>query len=147
VKLRARSPTRFLCTLLLAAAPLLAWGQPYLSGPDAAAVREVIEAQLDAFRRDDAQRAFSFAAPDIRSQFGTAENFMAMVRASYAVVYRPSSVKFETFQIIDDQVVQPVRLADAQGQQWVAFYVMQRQPDSSWRIAGCQLARLTEKGA
>jgi len=25
--------------------------------------------------------------------------------------------------------------------------VMQRQPDSSWRIAGCQLARLTEKGA
>jgi len=138
---------RFLCAMLLAAAPFLAWGQPYLSGPDVAAVREVIEAQLDAFRRDDAQRAFSFAAPNIRSQFGTAENFLAMVRESYAVVHRPSSVKFETFQIIDDQVVQPVRLADAEGQQWVAFYVMQRQPDSSWRIAGCQLARLTEKGA
>jgi hypothetical protein len=147
VKLRARSLTRLLCALLIAAAPLLARSQPYLSGPDVAAVREVIEAQLDAFRRDDAQRAFSFAAPVIRSQFGTAENFMEMVRASYAALYRPSSVKFETFQIIDEQVVQPVRLADAEGQQWVAFYVMQRQPDSSWRIAGCQLARLTEKGA
>jgi len=138
---------RLAVALLLAVAPFLASAQPYLSGPDAAAVREVIEAQLDAFRRDDAQRAFSFAAPNIRSQFGTAENFLAMVRESYAVVHRPSSVKFETFQIIDDQVVQPVRLADAEGQQWVAFYVMQRQPDSSWRIAGCQLARLTEKGA
>jgi ketosteroid isomerase-like protein len=138
---------RFLCAALLAAAPLLAWTQPYLSGPDAAAVREVIEAQLDAFRRDDAQRAFSFAAPNIRSQFGTAENFMEMVRTSYAVVHRPSSVKFEIFQIIGDQVVQPVRLADAGGEAWVAFYVMQRQPDGSWRIAGCQLARLTEKGA
>ena len=138
---------RFLCALLLAAAPLVSLGQPYLSGPDAAAVREVIEAQLDAFRRDDAQRAFSFAAPNIRSQFGTAENFIEMVRSSYAPVYRPNSVKFETFQIIDEQVVQPVRLADAGGQAWVAFYVMQRQPNGDWRIAGCQLARLTEKGA
>jgi hypothetical protein len=133
--------------MLLAAAPLLCWSQPYLSGPDAAAVRDVIEAQLDAFRRDDAQRAFSLAAPTIRSQFGTAENFMEMVRSSYAVVYRPSSVKFETFEIIDDQVVQPVHLADADGQAWLAFYVMQRQPNGDWRIAGCQIARLTEKGA
>jgi ketosteroid isomerase-like protein len=147
VKILARSLRRLLCAVLLAGAPLLSLSQPYLSGPDAAAVREVIEAQLDAFRRDDAQRAFSFAAPNIRSQFGTAENFMEMVRTSYAAVYRPHSVKFETFQIIDEQVVQPVRLADAEGQQWVAFYVMQRQPDGGWRIAGCQLARLTEKGA
>jgi hypothetical protein len=68
---------RWLGVLLLA--PLFAWGQT-LSGPDAAAVRETIEAQLDAFQRDDAQRAFSLAAPGIRAQFGTAENFMQMVR-------------------------------------------------------------------
>jgi hypothetical protein len=131
--------------LLLAAAPFLAWGQPYLSGPDAAAVREVIEAQLDAFRRDDAQRAFSFAAPGIRQIFGTAENFIQMVRTSYAVVYRPQSVKFERFEVLDDEVFQPVRLTDAQGQAWIALYAMERQPDGSWRINGCQLARLTER--
>jgi len=132
-------------TLLLSAAPFLAWGQPYPSGPDVAAVREVIEAQLDAFKRDDAQRAFSFASPAIRSQFGTAQNFMEMVRTQYSPVYRPRSVKFEAFQIVDEQVVQPVRIADSEGQAWVAFYVMQRQPDGNWRIGGCQLARLTER--
>ena len=46
----------------------------------------------------------------------TAENFIRMVRASYPVVYRPHSVKFETFEIVDDQVFQPVRMTDADGQ-------------------------------
>ena len=128
--------------LLLAMVPLLASSQPYLSGPDAAAVREVIEAQLDAFRRDDAQRAFSFATPDIRFRFGTAENFMQMVRTSYPAVYRPRTVRFERFEVVDDQVIQPVRLTDAEGRGWLAFYAMERQPDGSWRIDGCQLARL-----
>ena len=134
---------RFLAVLLLA--PLFAWAQPYLSAPDAAAVREVIEAQLDAFRRDDAQRAFSFAAPGIREQFGSAENFMQMVRTSYGVVYRPRSVKFETFEVVDEQVFQPVRMTDADGQAWVAIYGVERQSDGSWRINGCRLARLPER--
>ena len=138
-----QSSCRWLGVLLLA--PLLAWGQPQLSGPEAAAVREVIEAQLDAFRRDDAQRAFSFAAPRIREQFGSAESFMQMVRKSYPVVYRPHSVKFETFKVIDDQVFQPVRMFDAEGQAWIALYAMERQPDGSWRIDGCQLGRLVER--
>ena len=136
---------RLVCVLLLAAAPFLARAQPYLSGPEAAAVREVIAAQLDAFRRDDAQRAFSFAAPGIRQMFGTAENFMQMVRSSYGVVYRPQSVKFEKFEVVDDEVFQPVRMTDAQGQAWIALYAMERQPDGTWRINGCQLARLTER--
>jgi len=135
----------FAGALLFVAAPLLACAQPYVSGPDAAAVREVIEAQIDAFRRDDAQRAFSFAAPGIRQQFGTAENFMRMVQASYAVVYRPQSVRFEKLEVVDDELFQPVRLTDAQGRAWIALYAMERQPDGSWRINGCQLARLTER--
>ena len=134
---------RWLGALLLA--PLLAWGQPYLSGPEAAALREVIEAQLDAFKRDDAQRAFSLASPRIREQFGTADNFMRMVQASYPVVYRPHSVKFEMLKVIDDQVFQPVRMFDAEGQAWIALYGMERQPDGSWRIDGCQLGRLVER--
>jgi hypothetical protein len=135
--------TRWLAILLLA--PLLAWGQPYLSGPEAAAVREVIEAQLDAFKRDDAQRAFSFASPRIREQFATAEDFLRMVRRSYPVVYRPHSVQFEAFKVIDDQVFQPVRMFDADGQAWIALYGMERQPDGSWRIDGCQLGQLVDR--
>ena len=134
---------RTLCTLLLAFAPLLAQAQGAVPPGEARAVREVIEAQLDAFAKDDAARAFSLAAPGIREIFGSAEKFMDMVRSSYAVVYRPKSVLFEAPVLIDGQVVQPVRMTDAEGRGWIAIYPMQRQPDGSWRTNGCQLGRLT----
>ena len=133
---------RTLCTLLLAFAPLLAQAQGAVPPGEARAVREVIEAQLDAFAKDDAARAFSLAAPGIREIFGSAEKFMDMVRSSYAVVYRPKSVLFEAPVLIDGQVVQPVRMTDAEGRGWIAIYPMQRQPDGSWRTNGCQLGRL-----
>ncbi|MBI1942478.1 MAG: DUF4864 domain-containing protein [Betaproteobacteria bacterium] len=134
--------TRFLSALLLALTPLTAPAQDAVPPEDARAVREVIEAQLDAFRRDDAARAFSLATPGIRATFGDAETFMEMVRRSYAVVYRPKSVTFEPPVAIDGELIQPVRLTDADGRAWLALYPMQRQPDGSWRTNGCQLARL-----
>ena len=133
---------RLLCAVLLAFAPPLAAAQSAVSPDDARAVREVIEAQLDAFRKDDAARAFSLATPGIRETFGSPENFMDMVRRSYAVVYRPKSVAFEAPVAIDGQVIQPVRMTDAEGRGWLAIYPMQRQPDGSWRTNGCQLGRL-----
>jgi DNA-binding transcriptional LysR family regulator len=133
---------RLLCALLLAIAPLAASAQTAIAPEDARAVREVIEAQLDAFRRDDAPGAFSLAAPGIRETFGSPENFMAMVRASYAVVYRPRSVVFEAPLVIDGALVQPVRLTDAEGHGWLAVYPMERQPDGTWRTNGCRLGRL-----
>ena len=126
----------------LLALPLLARAQVPLQPEDARAVREVIEAQLDAFRHDDAARAFSYAAPDIQKAFGTPERFMAMVRTSYPVVYRPRSVLFEPPSDIDGDVFQPVRLTDSDGHAWMAVYPMERGADGVWRINGCQLGRL-----
>jgi uncharacterized protein DUF4864 len=130
--------------LALAFATLAASAQS-VSSTDARAIREVIEAQLDAFRRDDSTRAFSYAAPGIRASFGTAENFMAMVREQYAVVYRPHSVSFEEPALIDGEPIQPVRMTDAEGRAWLALYPMEKQRDGSWKINGCQLARLTAR--
>ena len=114
----------FLFTL----APGPGWAQA-VSPADARAVREVIEAQLDAFKRDDAARAFSYAAPGIRAAFGTAEKFMAMVREQYAVVYRPRSVSFDAPMLAGAELVQPVHMTDAEGRAWVALYPMEKQPD------------------
>jgi DNA-binding transcriptional LysR family regulator len=133
---------RFLAALLLALAPHVAPAQDAVPPEDARAVRATIEAQLEAFRRDDAARAFSLATPGIRATFGDAETFMDMVRSSYAVVYRPSSVTFETPRIIGGELVQPVRLTDAAGRGWLALYPMQRQSDGRWLTNGCQLAPL-----
>lgn len=132
----------FLRALLLALVPLFASAQDAVPPADAQAVRAVIEAQLDAFRHDDAAPAFALATPDIRATFGSAENFLAMVRASYAVVYRPKDVLFEVPRLIDGQLLQPVRLTDSESRSWIAIYPMQRQSDGSWRTNGCQLSRL-----
>jgi chlorite dismutase len=130
---------RFLLALLLL--PVVAAAQP-VPATDAQAVRKVIEAQLDAFSKDDAERAFSYAAPGIQKMFGTPDGFMRMVREQYAVVYRPHSVTFRSPRRLGADLVQPVRMTDAEGHPWLVVYPMERQPDGSWRINGCQTARL-----
>lgn len=130
-----------LMAIVLALASGLAGAQG-ISAADARTVRRVIEAQLAAFKRDDAARAFSYAAPGIRDSFGSAERFMAMVREQYAVVYRPRSVSFEEPLMVGEDLVQPVRMTDADGRAWMALYPMVKQPDGSWRINGCHLAHL-----
>jgi Domain of unknown function (DUF4864) len=108
----------------------------------AQSIRTVIEAQLAAFAEDDADKAFSYASDNIRERFGTAENFIAMVKESYPVVYRPASVSFAKPEHIEGQTLQSVKMADDAGRLWLALYSMQRQPDSSWRINGCVLKML-----
>lgn len=117
-------------------------GAQQLPAADAAAIKAVITEQIDAFRRDDGAHAFSLAAPGIRLRFGTPEVFMEMVKNGYPAVYRPASVTFEAPELYDGSVIQAVRLTDAQGRAWIALYPMERQPDGTWRINGCQLARV-----
>jgi uncharacterized protein DUF4864 len=125
--------------LLLAAAASPA---AEISKEDAAAIRAVISEQLDAFARDDGPRAFSLATAGIRAQFGTPEAFMEMVRSQYQVVYRPKSVHFMPPEIVEGEVVQPVRMTDAEGGAWLAVYPMRREAGRGWRTNGCLLHRL-----
>ena len=113
--------------------------QPAVPAPSAKAVQLIVRAQLDAFAADDAKRAYSYAAANIQQMFGTADNFMEMVRTTYPVVYRPASVTFLTPKPQGKVVVQPVHMADGQGATWIAVYRLEQQKDKSWRIAGCVL--------
>ena len=110
-----------------------------VSSADSKAVRAVVEAQLAAFAEDDGKRAFSYAAPSIREMFGSPDRFMAMVRGSYPVVYRPAAVVFLNPEWVQGQLVQGVHLTDASGALWLAVYQLERQPDKSWRISGCNV--------
>ncbi len=109
--------------------------------------QDIIASQIDAFQRDDGLRAFSFAAPAIRSIFRTAEGFMQMVRNGYKPVYRPRSVKFGA--VTDDRgaPTQKVHLIGPDGGLWTALYAMQRQDDGSWKISGVSLIRQDGAGA
>ncbi len=112
-------------------------GAPPVADADVRAVRDVIEAQLEAFAAEDATRAFSYASPAIREQFGGADAFLAMVRQGYPMVIRPSARSFYQPEADGDGVWQTVLLRDPDGKEWRATYQLQRQKDRSWRINGC----------
>ena len=137
---------RWVLTLVLALAPWTVAAQA-VSPPDARAVREVIQAQLKALADDDAVRAFSYASPSIRSQFGDAANFMAMVKSAYPMVLRPAATAFFQPEVAADGVMQAVQLRGRDGRAWLATYALQRQPDGHWRINGCTVQADTGKSS
>ncbi|MEO7547883.1 MAG: DUF4864 domain-containing protein [Ramlibacter sp.] len=103
-------------------------------------VRGVIVAQLLALADDDADRAFQTATPAVREAIGSSGRFLAMVRGSYPMVYRPSSVSFHKPEGADGNVLQLVEIRDGDDKSWIAMYTLEQQPDSSWRISGCVVA-------
>ncbi len=139
-----RSPLRSvarriaLLGLLVGAAAAMA-APAAVTEAEARPVRAVIQAQLDAFAADDAERAFAQAAPALRQQFGQAERFVAMVKQHYPVVWRPAAVRFLKAVRVDGELTQGVLFTDAKGLSWLAAYRMERQADGSWRIAGCEM--------
>ena len=93
---RLRSPATA-WSLLFAAILLgafLSVGAPQAARPDPAGVREVVQQQLQALAADDAGTAFALADPGLRTRFGNADEFLAMLRAQYPMVVHPSSVLF-----------------------------------------------------
>lgn len=121
---------------------ILALGLPahaQVSAADRTAIRDAIEGQVEAFRRDDGAAAFGYASPAIQGMFGTAETFMDMVRQGYRPVYRPQVFEFREIVTLQGMVTQKVHVIGPDGRPVTAFYPMTQQPDGSWRIEGCYL--------
>lgn len=117
-----------------ATSPMRAAG---LAASDEKNIRAVVQGQLDALARDDAAKAFSFAAPNVREALGTVPRFMDLVQRGYPVVYRPASVAYLKAEGRQDQAIQRVQMTDQAGEPWLATYTLQRQKNRSWRITGC----------
>jgi hypothetical protein len=135
-----------LCLLVTApafAAPLA--GEPTLSADEWKTIRNVIDDQLRALKAGDGATAMTFAAPGIRAQFGTPDNFLRMVREGYAPLLDARYRQFLEGALIEGAVIQPLRLVLPDETVLVALYQMQRQPDGRWRIAGCVLAPSTAR--
>jgi hypothetical protein len=125
--------------LVLLAALLIGLGASACAADDVAAAQSVIRAQEQAFGRDDPAAAYSHAAPAIQGIFPDAETFMAMVRNSYAPVYRHKSFEFGEARTADGKIAQRVHILNADGVPWEALYTLEVQPDGSLKITGCVL--------
>ena len=122
---------------------LLAWSTSAaaLESADKSAIRGVIERQIEAMRRDDGAAAYGYAAPAIQRMFPSEDSFMRMVRDAYRPVYKPRSVLFGELKDGADEITQSVLLRDADGEDWLAIYSLERQADGSWKISGCRLTK------
>jgi hypothetical protein len=120
---------------------LLGLAAPACAGDDVAAARSVIRSQVEAFGRDDAAAAYSYAAPAIHEMFPQADIFMSMVQHSYPPVYRHRSFEFGEARVADGRVAQRARIVDREGETWEALYTLEQQPDGSLKIIGCMLLK------
>jgi hypothetical protein len=129
---------RAIVVLLAAGLGLLA---PALAADEIVAAQNVIRSQEQAFSRDDAATAYSFAAPEIKRIFPDANIFMSMVQSGYAPVYRHKSFEFGEARAEGDWVAQRVHIVDEDGQGWEALYTLEQQADGSFKITGCTLLK------
>ena len=106
-------------------------------------IKQTIASQVEAFQNKDAATAFEFASPFIQGMFGTPENFGAMVRNGYPMVWRPAE-----FQSVGQEqrgafTYQKVRIRDAQGVFHTLEYEMVSTNDG-WQINGVQFVEAPE---
>ena len=69
-------------------------------------VHHTISSQIDAFKKNDVEKAYTFAAPNIQAQFPNPETFGLMVRNGYPIIWKPKSFKFVKFKNLGDKCIQ-----------------------------------------
>jgi Domain of unknown function (DUF4864) len=127
--------------IALLAFMLFGLAAPASAGDGVAAAQGVIRSQAEAFGRDDAAAAYSYAAPAIHDMFPQADIFMTMVQRSYAPVYRHKSFEFGEARVEGSWIAQRVHIVDANGEAWEALYTLEAQPDGTFKITGCSLLK------
>ncbi|THD85057.1 DUF4864 domain-containing protein [Aliigemmobacter aestuarii] len=109
-------------------------------------IESTIRNQIEAFIADDFARAFTFASPNIKTIFGSPENFGRMVTQGYPMVHRPADVTMLEQREVAGQTWQRVMITDQAGRLHVLDYQMIRTPDG-WQINGVQLLPSAGVGA
>ena len=115
-----------------------------LADPTPPAVRERITDQLEAFERADRERAWKHVAPGLQQQFQSADRFFRMVEQGYAPLIAPRRVTFDDFTRYGGEPAQWLTIEGSDGSTYRALYLLEQQPDGTWRTAGCFLFKVEE---
>jgi hypothetical protein len=119
------------------------WG--VLASASEQGIKQVIGAQMDAFRAGDVEDAFSYASPGLQKFFGTPERFGAMVRNGYPEVWQPGAVRLGERREIAGRLWQKVLVEDSAGRLHLFDYQM-IDHDGAWRINAVQRLPLPDVG-
>ena len=108
----------------------------------------IITEQMRAFQADDFGAAFQYASPMIRGMFGDPDNFGAMVRNGYPMVWRPADIRFGEQKPGTEagSVVQRLSVRGPDGRYYVCEYTM-IPTGSGWKINGVSVLPAPDVGA
>lgn len=105
-------------------------------------IQAVIGNQIEAFKADDFDTAFTFASPNIQGIFRTPENFGRMVSQGYPMVWRPAKVQYLDLEERAGTLLQRVMITDQSGRVHMLAYAMLETPNG-WKINGVQILKNT----
>lgn len=105
--------------------------------------QSVISEQITAMKRDDAEKAYSFASPDIRMMYPDKNAFLTMVQKNYEAVYHAGNYAFGRSKLIGggEMVFQEVMITGPDGKDWTAIYEMRLMDDGSDKVNGVRMMK------
>ena len=106
-----------------------------------AEIEGTISSQIEAFKSDDFEQAFTYATPNLQRLFQSPANFQRMVTQGYPMVSRPAEVQYLELQERAGDQFQKVRITDQKGMIHLLLYRMQ-QTEAGWRIGGVQILKV-----
>lgn len=119
---------------------------PVAAQDNAGPIQDVISGQIEAFKADDFATAFDYASPMIQGIFRNPDNFGAMVRNGFPMVWRPADVQFRDLKGSGNLYAQRVLIQDTKGVYYLLEYQMV-QTEDGWEINGVLLLEQPPVGA
>ena len=116
----------------------------YISENDKILIRKLIEQQLQAFRQKDEATAFALTSPTIQDKYRQTD-FIATIESKYEAIIQPRSIMFQGFTLVDNYPALVAMIMNQEGDLTQGVFILQHQPDYSWRIHGYDLLSVDEK--
>jgi len=96
----------------------------------------IIESQIQAFLDENAELAYSYAAPLIKMKFNNPLEFMSMVKNYYEPVYNPKQFHFIDDRYFEGAIYHQLQVISQQDESFLATYSL-IQDEGKWKISGC----------
>ena len=100
------------------------------------ATQFIIESQIQAFLDENAELAYSYAAPLIKMKFNNPIEFMSMVKNYYEPVYNPKQFYFIDARYFEGAIYHQLQVISQQDESFLATYSL-IQDEGNWKISGC----------
>ena len=98
--------------------------------------QSIIESQIQAFLDENAELAYSYAAPLIKMKFNSPQEFMYMVRNYYEPVYNPKQFQFIDAKYFEGAIFHQLQVISQKNESFLATYSL-IQDEGKWKISGC----------